>query len=180
MSGLFEEYGIDPDEIPDAPSYDIPDGVYRFEIGRTFTWESDEGDRRAFVVEYLVDDEEGVTGTTSEWFNLPEDPGAPTEAEVKKLGFLKQRLISLGVPREELGTFEGEQLEGIEGTLQLRTTAGKGKNKGKSFQNVRNVTVDEAEAEAPEAPPTRVAAKVGRTTAAPAAKKNPFAKVAAK
>lgn len=176
MSGLFEEYGIDPDEIPDGPSYDVPDGTYLFEVGRTFTWESDEGDRRSFVIEYLVDDEEGTTGTTSEWFNLPVEPDAPTEAEVKKLGFLKQRLISLGIPREDLGAFEGEEVVGAVGTLQLVTTAGKGRNKGKTFQNVRHVKMADEEP-TPEVPVKKVAARPGKTTAAPvAAKKNPFAK----
>lgn len=176
MAGLFEEYGIDPDEIPDGPNYDVPDGVYLFEIGRAFTWESEEDGRTAFVIEYLLDDEEGTTGTKSEWFNLPEDPSAPTDYEKTRLSFLKSRLLSLGFSKEEIPTVEAEQLEGIVGTLQMASTAGKGKNKGKTYQNVRNVKVAETEPEeaAPKVPAKRVAAKAGTSTAP----KNPFAKVA--
>lgn len=180
MAGLFEEYGIDPDEIPDGPNYDVPDGVYLFEIGRVFEWESEDEERRSLVIEYLLDDEEGTTGSKSEWFTTPFDPDSPSEREVQGLGFLKQRLLSLGVPREQLGTVEGEQLVGITGTLTLATTVSKrGKSKGKPFQNVRNVRVEEAE-EAPEVPEKKVAAPkakvaLGKTTTA---KANPFAKAA--
>lgn len=174
MTGLLEEYGIDPDEIPDGPNYDMPDGVYVFEIGRGFIWESDEDGRRAVVLEYLLDDEEGTTGTKSEWFNLPEDPSAPTEGELTKLSFLKSRLASLGFAKEEFAGWVPEDAEGIVGTLQLATSAGKGKNKGNTYQNVRNVKVADDEP-TPEVPVKKVAARPGKTTT-PAVKKNPFVK----
>lgn len=176
MAGLLEEYGIDPDEIPDGPNYDMPDGVYVFEIGRGYIWESEEDGRRAVVLEYLLDDEEGTTGTKSEWFNLPEDPSAPTDAEMSKLSFLKSRLLSLGVPREDHAGWVPEDAEGIVGTLQLASSAGKGKNKGKMYQNVRNVKVED-DTPTPEVPVKKVAARPGKTTAAAAGVKvNPFAK----
>lgn len=173
MSGLFEEYGIDPDEVPEAPSYDVEDGIYEFEISNSFDWVSDDEDRSAFVIEYTVGDE---GKKTSEWFNLPEDASAPTEAEMKKLGFLKQRLLSLGIPREELGTVEKDDLIGITGTLQLKTTRGRN---GKDYQNVRNVTVDDAEAEAPAAPAVKAPAKKGKPQPVAKAPANPFGRKAA-
>lgn len=175
MSGLFEEYGIDPDEVPDAPSYDIADGIYEFEVSNAFDWVSDDEDRSAFVIEYALGDE---GKTKSEWFNLPEDASAPTEAEMKKLGFLKQRLLSLGVPRESLATVEKEDLIGITGTLQLKTSRAKN---GSDYQNVRNVTVEEAEEEAPaaKAPVAKAPAKKGKPQAVANTKPNPFAKKAA-
>jgi len=172
-TGLFAEYGIDPDEIPDGPNYDLPDGVYVFEIGRGFIWESEEDGRRAVVLDYLLDDEEGTTGSKSEWFNLPEDPENPTDSEMQKLSFLKSRILSLGFSKEDLAEWVPEDAEGIVGTLQLASSAGKGKNKGKTYQNVRNVRVED-DTPTEEVPVKKAAprAKVGATSAP----KNPFAK----
>lgn len=169
--GLFDEYGIDPDEVPDVPSYDVEDGIYEFEVSNYFIWVADDESRSCAVIEYTLGDE---GKKTSEWFNLPEDADAPTEAELKKLGFLKQRIMSLGFSREQVKEVEGEDLIGIVGTLQLKTTQGRN---GKSYQNVRNVRVD-APDEEPEEETPKAKAPVRKGKAAPEAqvKANPFAK----
>lgn len=192
--GLLADYGIDADEIPDI-SYDVPDGVYRFEVGNLVSWEDGDTGRRALRFEFLLDDEEGTTGQKSEWFGLPEDPDAPTDDEMQTLSRMKSRIKSLGVPADAVGSVGHDDLVGRTGTLQLISVAGKGRNKGKTYQNIRNVRPDDewqdvgvveqaaptskpkakaaAEDEESEAQPARAARPT--TGKAAAAKKNPFA-----
>jgi hypothetical protein len=74
-------------------------------------------------------------------------------------------MLDLGVDRDEINDVDREDLIGARGTLQLYSTAGKGKNAGRMFQNIKNVKV----AKASSAP--QPAEKKARQTAA----SNPFA-----
>jgi hypothetical protein len=96
---------------------------------------------------------------------LPADPDNLTDRERQKLGYYVQRMMDLGVAREAVNDVDREDLIGVGGTLQLYSTAGKGKNAGRMFQNIKNVKV----AKASEAP--QPAQKKARQTAA----SNPFA-----
>jgi hypothetical protein len=95
---------------------------------------------------------------------LPKDPENITDSEMKKLGYYVQRLVDLGIDRDKVNNIEGEDLIGIRGTLTLYSQAGKGKNAGKLFQNIKNVKTGKNTQSTP--PTTGVA----RQTAA----KNPF------
>jgi hypothetical protein len=169
MAGLLDDYGIDADEIPDI-SYEVPDGVYRYELGGVIHWQDEEGSRKAIRFDFLLDDEDGTTGQKSEWFNMPEDPENPTDYEMQTLARMKRRIVELGIPKEEAGNAGEEELVGLTGTLQIVSVPGKGKNKGKTYQNIRNVRPDEVD-EAPAAPAAKAKAPVGK---AAGVKKNPF------
>jgi hypothetical protein len=73
--------------------------------------------------------------------------------------------MDLGVDRDAVNDIDREDLIGLRGTLQLYSSAGKGANAGKMFQNIKNVKI----AKASEA--TQPAQKKTRQTAA----SNPFA-----
>lgn len=88
--------------------------------------------------------------------------GSSEHANAKRsLGFLKSRLMDLGFKASQLNDIDGEDLEGIQGTLKLVTTSGKGANAANKYQNVRDVKVgaDETEEEAPKPRRTAVKAK---------------------
>ena len=168
--GLFDEYGVNMDEVKES-SWEVPDDIYEFAVGSCWIQEGTKKDPDAqfFVIEYLLGDEGDLK--KSEWFGLPADPTAPTDKELQKLGFLKTRLKSLGIPEGNLNDVDEDTLVGITGTLQIVTRNG--------FQNIRNVRVDEeqevaeesaaeVEEEAPKAAPKVAARKA--PAKAPAAK----------
>ena len=161
--GLLDEYGIDTSEA-ETPSYDMEDGIYEFTVGDVYVKQGSQKfpDRSWVILEYLVG-EEGKK--QSELFELPADPENLTDRERQKLGYYVARLMDLGVDRAAVNDIDREDLIGLRGTLQLYSSAGKGANAGKMFQNIKNVKI----AKASEAP--QPAQKKTRQTAA----SNPFA-----
>lgn len=160
---LLAEFGIDASDI-EMPTYELEDGVYEFEVGSCYVKNGSQAypDRSWIILEYIIDD----TGVKkSELFELPKDPENMTDRELQKLGYWVSRCVDLGIPRERVNDIDGDDLIGVRGTLQLYSQAGKGKNAGKMFQNIKNVKVNKASAASQPQP------KVARKTAA----SNPFA-----
>lgn len=145
--GLFDDFDIDMDEVEEAGGFSFEDGSYDFEIAEALTQNGTKNkpDTTFFIIKYALND--GEAGTYWEWFTVAVD-GSSEHANAKRsLGFLKSRLMDLGFKASELNDIDGEDLEGITGTLQLLTTSGKGANAANKYQNIRNVKVGEAEAE---------------------------------
>ena len=161
--GLLDEYGIDTSEV-ETPSYELEDGIYEYEVGDVYVKQGSQAfpDRSWVIVEYLIGDE---GKKQSELFELPQDPENMTDRERQKLGYYVARLMDLGVDRAAVNDVDRDDLIGLRGTLQLYSSAGKGKNAGRMFQNIKNVKI----AKASEAP--QPAQKKTRQTAA----SNPFA-----
>jgi hypothetical protein len=161
--GMLDDYGIDTSEI-EAPSYDLEDGIYEMTVGDVYVKQGSQAypDRSWVIIEYLVG-EEGKK--KSELFELPADPENITDKERQKLGYYVARLLDLGVERAAVNDIDRDDLIGLRGTLQLYSNAGKGKNAGKMFQNIKNVKITKTSA-APQ--PEQ---KKARQTAA----SNPFA-----
>lgn len=161
--GLLDEYGIDTSEAT-TPSYEMEDGIYEFTVGDVYVKQGSQAfpDRSWVIIEYLVGDE---GKKNSELFELPQDPDNLTDRERQKLGYYVQRMLDLGIPRKKINNISRNNLIGIRGTLQLYSQAGKGKNAGRMFQNIKNVKANKASS-APQP-----AEKKARQTAA----SNPFA-----
>jgi hypothetical protein len=140
--GLLDEYGIDTSEA-ETPSYDMEDGIYEFTVGDVYVKQGSQKfpDRAWVIVEYLVG-EEGKK--QSELFELPADPENLSDRERQKLGYYVARLMDLGVDRAAVNDVDREDLIGLRGTLQLYSSAGKGANAGKMFQNIKNVKIAKA------------------------------------
>jgi hypothetical protein len=164
--GLLDDFGIDTSDI-EAPSFEIEDGIFEFEIGDVFVKNGSQNypDRSWVIVEYIL----GDTGQKkSEMFELPADPDNITDKERQKLGFYVARLLDLGVERSEVNSVDREDLIGLRGTLQVYSSSGKGANKGKVFQNIKNVKVARDGVSAPATVKASVAPKTSAS--------NPFAK----
>tara|TARA_R110000772_G_scaffold76574_3_gene165311 strand:- start:219 stop:707 length:489 start_codon:yes stop_codon:yes gene_type:complete len=161
--GLLDEYGIDTSEV-ETPSYDLEDGIYEYELGDVYVKQGSQAypDRAWVIMEYLIGDE---GKKQSELFELPADPENMTDRERQKLGYYVARLMDLGVDRASVNDVDRDDLIGLRGTLQLYSSAGKGKNAGRMFQNIKNVKVSTS-SEAPQP-----AQKTAHKTAA----SNPFA-----
>lgn len=164
--GIFDDYGIDPDEIKES-SFDIEDGTYNFEIAEAENLDgtNNKPDTTFHIIDYQLTDEEGDSvGSTREWFTLAEDGDPETKRAKQSQSFLKSRLKSLGITGEALKGYDGSEIVGLTGVLQLKSTPGTGVNKGKTFQNVKNVRLAEVEEEPAPAPKKAVrkpAAKAG-------------------
>ena len=145
MAGLIEEFGIDLSNV-EAPEYGAPaDDIYEFTLASVSIQNGSKKnpDKSWIIFKYLL----GDSGQSySELFSLPADASNPTDAEINRLGYYKQRLVSLGVAPEDVNTVTEDELVGTTGTLELRTTKGRD---GKDYQNIRNFKVASAEAKAP-------------------------------
>lgn len=173
--GLLDEYGVDLTEIQ-APSYEIPDDTYEFVVSDIYVRKGSEKkpDMSWVNIEYQVGSE-GKTYT--EWFTLPENASAPTEDELKKLGWYKQRILSLGIPEDKINSFSREEVVGTQGVLTLRTKNGWQNIKSLRVENLPD-TQEEAPAPAKKAPAAKSeAAKPATSKPAVAATSvnNPFA-----
>lgn len=166
MTGLLADYGIDTDDV-EVPDFEIDDGIYYFVIGDVFIQHGTKADPDgpdSVVISYRLttdEDDDSDGKEKREYFNLPEDPENPDDDEKKKLGWYVKRLLDLGFERSEINNVGRDDLIGLTGTMQLVHVAGKGANKGKTFQNIRSLKVDE---EVPAAP---VAGTPVKTKAAP-------------
>lgn len=143
--GLFDDFDIDMDDVEAATGFaKIPDDYYEWEISEALRQNGSKNkpDDTFFIIKYNLDE----AGTYWEWFTLAVDGDSQHTNAKRSLGYLKERLLALGVPASELNSIEPEDLEGITGTFQLVTTKGKD---NKEYQNIRNfkANVDEAEAE---------------------------------
>jgi hypothetical protein len=184
MAGLLDGFGFDFDEI-EAPSYDVPDDVYEFEVSSFYIRQgtNSKPDVSWIIIEYSL----GDSGKTkSEWFQLPEDAANPTESELQKLGFYKSRMMDLGFESNQIGNVGPDDVVGITGTLQVFTKS----SKNGPFQNIKNVKVNsddqgnqfsQAASPEPAEEPAAPAAKKAPARTAPQAKaaaagvkKNPF------
>lgn len=179
--GILDDYGIDTNDI-EAPSYEIEDGWYRFTIGDAYVKEgsTNNPDLSWLIIDYQLEDEEGEPkGKTSDLFQLPQDPEAPTEDEKKKLGWYVARMVSLGFSRDQINDVERDDLIGLTGVLQLQTRPGRGKNAGKDYQNITRLTADKLEPaeESKAAPAVKAPVKApAKASAKQTAPSNPFAK----
>jgi len=161
---LLADFGIDASDI-EVPTYELEDGVYEFEVGSCYVKNGSQAypDRSWIILEYII----GDTGQKkSELFELPADPENMTDRELQKIGYWVARCVDLGIARDQVNDIDGDDLVGIRGTLQLFSQAGKGKNAGKMFQNIKNVKTSKNSSATPQPQP-----KTARKTAAA----NPFA-----
>ena len=147
--GIFDDYNIDVAAIKEQGGFEIEDGTYRFVIAEAEILDGTDNkpDTTFFIIDYQLEDEDGdPVGSTRSWYTMAEDGDTETKRVAQSMGFFKSDLKRLGV--KDLKSFDGSELIGVTGVLQLKSTPGKGANRDKMFQNVRNVRVDEAE-EAP-------------------------------
>lgn len=169
--GIFDDYDIDIDQVKEN-SFDVADGVYLFEVAEAEVLDgtANKPNDTFFIIDYQLEDENGdAAGQKREWFTLAQD-GERTKRVTQSLGFLKSRLLGLGLKGSQLTEFDGSELVGKRGSIQLKTTPGKN-GKGE-FQNIRNVKLAEGADDEPEEKPAKAAPKAAAKPAArkPAAK----------
>lgn len=147
---LFSDAGLgdfDLNSIPDTGYERIPDGVYEATVTDVYVREgtTNKPDAKWINVEYTLADGHQEL----EWFQLPENPAEPTEKEAQKLGFLKRRMIDLGVAENRVNTVKPDELIDLDVVITLRTKGG--------YQNISRVDLVEKAPEEEAAPAPAVA-----------------------
>jgi len=167
--GIFDDFGINPDEIKES-SFDIDDGTYLFEIGEAERQDGSTAhpENTMFYIDYSLFNEDGESvGSKRAYYTLAEDGDSETKRVQQSLSFFKADLKRLGIT--DLSDFDGSELIGLRGVLQLKSVPGKGANRNNMYQNIRNIRLDDDEPqEAPVIKKPVAAAK--KAPARPAAK----------
>lgn len=133
--GFLNDLGINWNDVPtdNSPS----DGTHRCFVTKSEI-RTKKDQTKSWVFTYRVADGESEQGRTKdEWRPLPNTNGGHflTEKDETNARWLKQRLISLGVPEDRVGSVSPGDILGTEVYVTLKTTS----NSQGTFQNVTNV-----------------------------------------
>lgn len=131
--GFLNDLGLDWNSVPTTnnPS----DGTHRCFITKSEIRTKQADGSKSWVITYRVaDGENEATRTNDEWRPIPnvKDGKFLTEKDETNARWLKQRLMSLGVPESRVGSTSPKDLLGIECYVTFKTNS---TSKG-TFQNV--------------------------------------------
>lgn len=137
--GLFDELEIDVASAVDP--FAIPLGMHLCFLTAAEMKKSSKGGA-GLAITYTIDGGDHNGTKISEWKNCPANKEeAATEDGKKSLGWLKQRLTSLGVPEDRMNTMDPDDLVGI----HCWVTVKEGKD---GFTNIGKVSVADENASA--------------------------------
>lgn len=108
--GLFDELEVDVASAKDP--FEIPVGMHLCYVTGAEMKVSKNGSK-GLALTYKIDGGDHNGTLISEWKNVPDKAALSTEEGKKSLGWLKQRLTSLGVPEDRMNSLEPEDLIGI-------------------------------------------------------------------
>jgi len=134
--GIFGD--LDVQAAADDP-FAVDDGTYTGTVTKSEVKKNKDETKTFLVLEYTIEDDGPMGGRkASEWKNIPE---TGDENADRSASFLKQRLLSLGVPPDRINSFEPEDALGVEVVFTVKNKDG--------YTNVsRVVLADGANAEA--------------------------------
>lgn len=139
--GLFD-IGEDWSEV-EAPAFEeIPAGVYEAELTSIDTWTAKDSEKKAFVFEYLITADEAhddkYVGRSKKEFKFYTDDSGVIEKD--GLGYVKARLINLGVPEDaNISSIDTDDLIGTPVAVTIVERKGTGSRAGETFFNVTRV-----------------------------------------
>ena len=152
--GFFDGYANVSDTVSNAtaPSYSNPKpDNYYFEVTGAELQVGNKKDASALalIIKYALTNSDEKTITYNEYNAVPNptDPRNPTEREAQQAGFLKARLLSLGIAEDKINTFEADDLIGVEGSLRVVAA------KNPDYVTLRDVKVKGSTAKAAPAAP---------------------------
>jgi hypothetical protein len=136
MSSIFGE--LDVESAADDP-FAIPDNTYRAVLTDAKVGPTKAGDKIGLTLIYTINsDDQFNERIVSEWKGIPEpnDPKNLTEDESRQAAFLKQRMLSLGIPPERINSVTPDDLIGRECFITIFNKNG--------YMNIRKlVLIDE-------------------------------------
>jgi hypothetical protein len=130
--GMFGD--LDLESAQDDP-FAIPDNSYVAYLTDVRVGPTKNGDKVGMTMEYTIDEGPHSSKKISEWKQIPQpvDPKNLTDEEMRAMSFIKQRMLSLGVPAEKINEVKPDDLIGTKVVVAV-------KNKG-GYTNVRSIQV---------------------------------------
>jgi len=138
QSGFLNDLGVNWGDVP--TTNDPADGTHRCFVTKSEIRTRRSDQSKHWVFTYKVADGEPQSGCTKdEWRAIPitRDGRFVSDKDEQAARWLKQRLLSLGVPEDRVGTVTPADVQGTEVYITLKTTT----NSKGTFQNVTNVTL---------------------------------------
>lgn len=119
--------------------FEIPDGTYKAVTGGTKVKSGEKNGKKTLglTFTYTIDDEESRYHgrKAGEYKRIPSKEDKGSAEYDKDLGYLKQRLASLGVAEERMNNVEPEELDDIPVTIVIKNNDG--------YVNVQRVALRE-------------------------------------
>jgi len=117
--GIFGD--LDVQAAADDP-FAVDDGTYTGTVTKSEVKKNKDETKTFLVLEYTIEDDGPMGGRkASEWKNIPE---TGDENADRSASFLKQRLLSLGVPPDRINSFEPEDALGVEVVFTVKNKDG--------------------------------------------------------
>ena len=132
---------LDVQAAADDP-FAVKEGTYEAVVAKAEAKTSNDGSKTGFAINYTItgaDDPEMIGRSLSEWKNIPKAEDESPEAK-RDASFLKQRLLSLGVPEAKVNVVTSEDLIGTEVVVVAKNTPDKN-DPEKIYTNVTKVEV---------------------------------------
>lgn len=132
---------LDVESANDDP-FQIPDNTYRATVTDAKVGPTNNGDKVGLTIVYTINSDDEHDGkSVSEWKHIPtpNDPKNLTPEESKAASFLKQRMLSLGIPAERINSVTPDDLKAREVYITTKTTT----SNDRIYTNVRKVVVIE-------------------------------------
>lgn len=125
---------LDFDSVPDDPFY-IPDNSYLCYVTGVKTGPTKAGDKVGLTITYKIAEGAHEGSEVTEWKQIPQpsNPAHMTSDEARAATWLKQRLLSLGVPKDRLTSFDPDDIVGVKCVVKVV-------NRGE-YRNVQRVEV---------------------------------------
>ena len=152
--GFLDDFDVDLNDFNDS-GFDVPDGVYTFEVvkGELRKGTQKDSDACHIVITFSIENGDGETFGWNWWLKVPDDPARPTRRETIAMTDWKKWLLAAGFELGELSGVGPEDVEALTGSFRL-VTGKPGKN-GVAYQNPRDWSFDKDEEEAPAPVPKR-------------------------
>lgn len=134
---IFGDLDVDLDDVSGDP-FEIKDGTHKAVVSGFELKESNAGNKGISITYSLSDPDDPSHGlTVKEWKALPSETMDTTTLKNTK-NWLKQRLLSLGVPENRCNTVTAEDVMGVQVVVTTK--------KNGDFTNVNRVALDETPA----------------------------------
>lgn len=117
--GIFGD--LDLASASDDP-FSVDDGTYEAVVTKAEVRKNKNETDNFLVLEYTIEDDGNMSGRkVSEWKKIPKQDAEDFD---RAASFLKQRLLSIGIPNERINTFEPDDALGASVVITVKTKDG--------------------------------------------------------
>jgi hypothetical protein len=138
MSSLFGD--LDLQQFDDDP-WSIPDDTYEATVSNVEVARTNAETKLGMTIQYTITSGNASGQLVTEWKRVPERNN-PQADDNRAGAFLKQRLLSFGIPESRLNEVKPDDLIGLD--VYITTRTGLNKKNGQKVVNVANVQLKDS------------------------------------